>query len=181
MDSGLTLKAEAETQDQERQINAAHERALGFLSFRPRSRREVERNLWRHGVSPEVVEAVLTRLAGTGLIDDAGFAGYWAGNRQQFSPRGDRAIRQELAQRGVARDVIAEALTSLPDESERALGAGRKKLRTFASLSEDHFRRRMTAFLQRRGFDYQVARSATDAIWSEMSKGAAHQTDEPFL
>ena len=92
-DSGFNQQAGSES-DQVVQINAAHERALGFLSFRPRSRSEVERNLSRHGVSPEAVKAVLTRLQETGLVDDAGFAGYWAGNRQQFSPRGDRAIRQ---------------------------------------------------------------------------------------
>lgn len=142
--------------------------ALRFLSFRPRSVVEVERYLRRRGADEASVAATLERLRGAGLVDDAAFARYWIENRGAFSPRGARALQAELRAKGVAPEGIDEALQETGEgEEERAYQAGRKRLRLFARLDEDEFRRRMYGFLQRRGFDYETARAATARLWSE--------------
>lgn len=145
-----------------------HNDALRFLSFRPRSAVEVERYLRRRGADERILAATMERLRRVGLVDDAAFARYWVENRGAFSPRGARALHAELRAKGVAPEGIDEALGETGEgEEERAYQAGRKRLRLLARLDEDEFRRRMYGFLQRRGFDYETTRSATDRLWSE--------------
>jgi len=52
----------------------AHDRALRFLSYRPRSEAEVRRYLQGKAVSPAIEEEVLERLTGEKLRDDLTFA-----------------------------------------------------------------------------------------------------------
>ena len=91
--------ARLQTQDERQK---AYDRALRFLSFRPRSQAEVRRNLLAAGLDAELVEATLARLAAQGYLDDAEFARFWVENRQQFRPKGSVALRGELrrARRG---------------------------------------------------------------------------------
>lgn len=121
----------------------------------------------RHGVRPETTEAVLERIEKSGLANDTEFATFWARNRDQFSPRSDRAVRQELRQKGVAGEVIDAVLAELSGEDLRALKAGRAKLRTMRNLEERQFHSRMIGFLSRRGFAYSISREASRTLYGE--------------
>ena len=94
----------------EQETAKAHDRALGFLSFRPRSSSEIRAYLARKGFSEAVIGEVLDRLSQSRLVDDAEFASYWIGNRQRFSPRGRRALLMELRQKGISLDIIEPLL-----------------------------------------------------------------------
>ena len=107
----------------------------------------------------DVVERALDRLERLGYLNDAEFAAYWAEQRERFSPRSARAVRQELRQRGV--DAETAAASADPDDDEqRAIAAGRKRLRSLDQADYQTFYTRMGGFLQRRGFSYGVARVA---------------------
>jgi regulatory protein len=160
-------ESEVEQLRRDDEAERAHAAALNFLSFRPRSRREIEDYFRKKKVSEEAVSAALERLERAGLIDDREFARFWVENRQTFRPRGSRALRLEMWQKGLARDVIDEALEALPDEEETAYEAGHKKLQTFRRLDEQEFRRKMLAFLMRRGFPYEDAMAATKRLWRD--------------
>jgi regulatory protein len=160
-------EADLEELRRDDEAERAHAAALNFLSFRPRSRREIEDYLRKRKVSEGAAAAVLERLERSGLLNDQEFARFWVENRQTFRPRGSRALRLEMWQKGLARDVIDEALETLPDEEETAYEAGRKKLHTYSRLNEQEFRRKMIAFLQRRGFPYEDAASATKRLWQD--------------
>lgn len=67
------------------EVERAYERALNFLSYRPRSEAEVRRKLREKNVEDEVIEVVVERLTRTGLLDDREFARYWVENRLQFT------------------------------------------------------------------------------------------------
>jgi len=133
----------------------AYERALNFLSYRPRSEAEVRRNLRRKNVEDEVAEVVVERLTRVGLLDDREFARYWIDNRLQFKPRGARALRHELRQKGVPSSIIDDALVGF-DEEAAARKAAEARVRRLAHLDPDDFRRRLSAYLARRGFFYSV-------------------------
>jgi regulatory protein len=142
--------------------------ALRYLSFRPRSAAEVERYLRGRGADETVVTSTMERLRRADLVNDQDFARYWVENRGAFSPRGARALQAELRAKGVDQGQIDEALEeNVAGEDERAYQAGLKRLRLLARCDEDEFRRRMYAFLQRRGFDYETARSTTERLWAE--------------
>jgi regulatory protein len=145
--------------------------ALRFLAVRPRSRAEVRRRLLtprpkKPAPGPAEVERVLDRLAERSLLDDGDFAAFWVENRERFSPRSARALGQELRQRGVSRETV-EAVSQPERDAERALEAGRQRLRAMAGTDYQTFRTRMGQFLQRRGFSYGVARDAVRALWTE--------------
>jgi len=133
----------------------AYERALNFLSYRPRSEAEVRRNLRRKNVEDEVAEVVVERLTRVGLLDDREFARYWIDNRRQFKPRGARALRHELRQKGVSSSIIDHALVGF-DEEAAARKAAEARVRRLAHLDPDDFRRKLSAYLARRGFFYSV-------------------------
>lgn len=53
-------------------------------------------------------------------------------------------------------------------EQQGALDAARKKLRTYGGLDRQTFKRRMTAFLQRRGYGFGTISFVTDKLWDEL-------------
>lgn len=141
-------------------VERAFGAALNFLSFRPRSKREVVDYFRRKNAEPEVAEAVVDRLVRTGMLDDREFARYWVENRQTFRPRGSRALRLEMRQKGLGSDVIDEALDGTIDEEAAAYEAGLKKVRSLEKLEDREFFRKMVGYLQRRGFPYGIAAAA---------------------
>jgi regulatory protein len=173
---GLAVGMELREEDITRLRAAAEERriydsALSFLTARPRSRAEVRRRLLRprpnrQSPAPEVVDRVLARLERMNLLDDREFSDFWVEQRERFSPRAASAVRFELRQRGVAREVTEEAVDAEQDE-ERALAAGRQRLRSLGGLDYETFRDRLGPFLLRRGFSYTIARQVTKTLWEE--------------
>jgi len=144
----------------------AYELALGFLSYRPRSQAEVARRLRQKGFCEPVVERVLQRLSQAGLLDDQAFARYWIDNREQFKPRGIRALRQELRQKGIPDDVVDELVKDV-DEIESAYRAVAQRVPRWQHLDPVAFRRKLSGHLQRRGFGYDVIREVWDRVMAE--------------
>jgi regulatory protein len=148
----------------------AVDRALNYLSYRPRSREEVRRYLRRKETLPEIIEAALARLDRLDFVNDRTFAGFWIESREQFSPRGARALKNELRMKGVERNVVDEMVNDEQDE-ERALRAGRKKAMALVNapnIDYATFRNRLGSFLQRRGFGYQIATKTVRVLWKEL-------------
>jgi regulatory protein len=136
-------------------VERAYERALNFLSYRPRSAAEVRRNLREKDIADEVIETVIERLTRAGLLNDREFARYWVENRFEFNPRGARALRHELWEKGVSDSVIAATLAEFDDEAA-ARKIAESVARRLAHLEPADFRRRLGAYLARRGFSYTV-------------------------
>lgn len=167
------LRAQAAERD-------AFDRAARFLAPRPRSRAEVRRRLLRpapHRAPPpaDAVERALDRLERLGYLNDAEFAVYWAEQRERFSPRSARAVRQELRQRGVDSETAAASADEQDDE-RLAIAAGRKRLASLAQADYQTFYTRLGGFLQRRGFSYGVARAAIRQLWAETRGDGAPTT-----
>lgn len=147
-------------------VEKAHERALHFLSFRPRSEAEVRRNLADGKFAPEAIEAVIARLRQAGLVDDRAFGQYWLENRGQFSPRSARALKHELRQKGIDPETIDEALqASAHDDGETAFQAALPRARRLAHLEPREFKQKLSAYLGRRGFSYEIAAEAVNRAW----------------
>jgi len=144
-------------------VERAYERALNFLSYRPRSEVEVRRRLRKKNVEAEIVEVVVERLTRAGLLNDREFARYWVENRLQFNPRGARALRHELREKGVPAPVITDTLVDLDEEfaAHKAAEAGARRL---AHLEPPDFRRRLGAYLARRGFSYAVVKPLVEEM-----------------
>jgi len=153
----------------------AFDRALNFLSYRPRSEREVRANLSRKKIEVDVLERVVGRLKELALIDDRAFAQYWQENRQRFSPRGPRAIQSELRAKGLDRDIIDEVVDTQADQTDAAYEAALRKARSLHGLDYQAFRQRLGSHLLRRGFSYDTISSVSERLWRELSTQAPEE------
>ncbi len=146
----------------------AYQRALNYLSYRPRTEQEVRRNLQKKDISEEIIEQTLERLRKNSLVNDLDFVKFWVEDRVTFRPRGKRAMRYELIKKGIDRKVIDQAFSEITiNEEKMALQLARKQAGKYASDTEFDFRRKMSAYLGRRGFSYEDIRSVIEIILKE--------------
>jgi regulatory protein len=108
------------------------------------------------------------------MLDDEAFARAWVESRDRARPRGERAIREELRLKGVARATVDTILDerraaaptdeSSPDRvaAERLLA---KHARTLDRVADPRQRRqRAYALLARNGFDPETCREVARAV-----------------
>jgi regulatory protein len=156
----------------------ALQKSLHFLSYRARSIEEVRKNLEKHEIPEAVIQLTLEKLQNAGLLNDHDFARIWVENRNTFRPRGRRALRMELRQKGLPESVIETTLEETTDEQALALTAARKHLRKLQGLDWMDFRKKMAGFLGRRGFPYEVIASVTRQVWQEEHPSGGHTTNQ---
>ena len=135
------------------EVAVAREIALRQLTVRQRTRAELQAALARRNVPEEAAREVLDRFTEVGLVDDAAFARDWvAGGARRM--RGRRVLAQELATKGVAKELIDDALaaTDPSDDLEVARALARRRLRAMSGLDRQVRFRRLCAALERRGF-----------------------------
>ena len=158
------------------------EAALRFLEPRQRSIGEVRRRLTRVGYQPELVEGAIARLIELGMLDDQAFARTWIESRDRARPRGERALRRELAVKGIDREVvdatIGEREAASPDaDADAARGLLQRNARALARVPDLRARRqRAYALLARNGFDTETAAAASRAFADE---SAPEEWDQP--
>jgi regulatory protein len=150
------------------------EAALRFLEARQRSVAEVRRRLTTAGYREDLITAALQRLGDLGVLDDQAFASLWVESRDRVRPRGERALRQELRQKGIDSGVIAATLeerNAVADDdageaddarqSADEAAAGRllaRHARALDRIPDPRARRqRAYALLARNGFGPEVA------------------------
>jgi regulatory protein len=152
------------------QVEVAYEFALRFLSYRPRSIDEVRRRLIEKEFDVPTIDETVARLSRAGLLDDTAFARFWLENRDAFKPRSRRALRYELRQKGVADSVIDATLAGYEEDAAayRAALHRAQKLARRPDQDFDVIRRKLLAFLNRRGFSYPIARDAVERVFTEL-------------
>ena len=153
----------------------AYQKALHFISYRPRSEVEVRNKLAENGAEPQIIETVMARLQTAQLVGDEQFARTWIDNRSTFRPRSHRMLRYELHQKGVGEVFIQQALAEAENEPDLAYQAGSQYARRLAELDWELFRKRLSGFLGRRGFSYGTIAPVVRQIWEE-NHSAEQQT-----
>jgi regulatory protein len=144
--------------DREAAVLATYDRALNMLAARARSSAELRRLLIRKGEPADQVTIVIDRLLTAGFLDDASFARQFARSKALGAGLSRRRLQQELARRGVDRDLSDDAIDEVLveegiDDRTSIERVARKKLRALSRLDAPTQRRRMYAFLARRGYD----------------------------
>ncbi len=148
-------------------ISAATDSAARFLAVRPRSEQEVRKNLAGKEIPDPVIDAALERLSAFGYINDRAFADLWVRNRSTYKPISPRALRYELRQKGISDAIIGEVLADL-DPDDAAYRAAQGQLRRYRGLDHREFRKKMSAFLQRRGFSFDAVRTTLRRLFAEL-------------
>ncbi len=139
--------------------------ALRLLSYRPRSEAEIRTRL-RPRFEEQAIDSVIVHLKARHMVDDVAFAQFWKENRESFSPRSKRMLMLELRRKGIDSEVITDVVEAIDDE-QSAYRAAEKKARSWAKEDYNAFRRKLGAFLSRRGFSSEVANSIMERLWQE--------------
>lgn len=150
-----------------------YDKVLRFLSFRPRSAKEIKDYLYKKGVGLETQKMVIKKLKEKKLLDDWQFALWWLEQRTTFKFSGRRLLVAELIKKGVRREIIDQVLVKkITNSLERklAIKAAQKKLPSYQKLSPLEFRQKMSAFLLRRGFSWEVTKEVIDESFKKMVK-----------
>jgi len=144
---------------EEERLRAYHD-ALAFVSRRPCSAVEIRRKLRRKKYPDEWIEEAVHRLQSRGYLNDGEFAKMLANQRVRGQLKGSRWIRQELAQKGIAKEHVADALESIDEEAEyeAALKAARKRWKP--DSGDPKQRLKLFQYLVRRGFPHGIVRRA---------------------
>ena len=146
-----------ENTDLKEELNVAFARSLRYLSFRPRSEKELSDFLNKKNLNPQVIQAVIERLKKEKLLGDDDFVKWWIEQRQEFKHKSKFFIKQELIQKGVNKSIIEKHLEeSAEDDSIAARVLFNKALKRFEGLPEMEFKQKMGAYLQRRGHQFRV-------------------------
>jgi len=149
-------------------LEAAHRAALRALARRAHARFDLRRRLLQKQHPPAAVDGALDRLSAAGLLNDAQFALDYAAAKARRG-RGPARLMRDLQSQGVDRRVAEEAVRhSLAAEGVDPADAVRtlaeKRARQLAGLPPAVRRRRLVAFLVRRGFQGSDIRSVVDGI-----------------
>ena len=133
------------------------QRAAELASGRMLSRKELSDRLVKKGADPQEAQETAQWLADLGAVDDAAYAGVIARHYAAMG-YGPGRVRQELQRRGVPRDLWEDALAQLPDPEEAIDRFLASKLR--GKTPDRATLQRLSAALQRRGFQWQDIRPA---------------------
>lgn len=175
----------------EAEVGKLMERMYGLFNIRQRSEKEIRdylKNLLfkrkithpsgggkeKEEISEQAVELLINKLKQKRLLNDEVFAKAWVEARRRSKNKGKIALKAELYQKGINRDLIEEVLGETNKESEEilAIKAIEKKMsklfssktRIWKNLSPLEFRKKAYEFLLRRGFEYDVVREVVENI-----------------
>jgi regulatory protein len=151
----------------EKELTRAKNVAYRYLSYRPRSRAEIEAKLRDKEFDEAIVAAVLVDLARLGYVNDEQFARVWARGRIRLRGFGRRRIDQELKAKGVDQEIIRETFAEVfgeTSETETAKQVAEKKLRTMQHVEPEARKRRLAGLLERKGYAFDVIREVLSAV-----------------
>ena len=153
---GMDLSAEdvVELKEAERHYRVRSQGA-GIVSSRMVSRKELTDRLERRGATEEEANDTAVWLEELGALDDGAYAAAVARHYGRMG-YGKLRVRQELARRGISRELWDAALEELPESAQTIDTLLQSRLKGKTPDRDEG--RRLAAMLQRRGFTWQEIR-----------------------
>lgn len=148
----------------------AREAAYSLLAASAKTEAQIITALERKGFDDHIISKTVTVLHSQGYLNDRELA---ASLIKRNSDYGRLALTQKLRQKGVSREDAEEALEELTEEDEMAaaIALAQKNLYRYASLPEREKRAKLSQFLARRGFSWDIIRSAVNACTEDSFEG----------
>ena len=145
-----------------------YNRAIWYLARRPRTEKEIRDKLIEKKATPEIVEAVITKLKQQKYLNDYAFVRWWIDQRSRFRPRSVRLLQLELRQKGISSEVIDVVLSdrSTDDIKVSDITTARqlvaKKYPKMKGMSREEIYQKLGSFLGRRGYGWETIKAAID-------------------
>lgn len=141
-----------------------YNKTLHFLSYRPRSEKEIRNYLSKKTKKAlpadrqeKLKNKVFAKLREQNLINDEEFAEWWIDQRMSFKPKGKIALKKELLQKGIDREIVERKLSTVNNQQLAILAKkiAKKKIILYENLPYLKKKKRLINFLARRGFNWQ--------------------------
>lgn len=129
--------------------------AYRYLSYKPRTTREMINYLNRKKVNEEEIQTIIKHLTDKDFINDETYSEWYIKNRIKFNPKSTFALRYELKQKGISTEICDSLLAGL-DDLELANKTITKKLNSWKHLNPDIFKKKMINHLKYRGFNSDI-------------------------
>ena len=137
------------------QFQKTLDKLLRFATLRPRSEREIKDWLKRKEVHESLNEDLFERLKRLELLDDQKFAKWWIEQRQSFKPRGIKALKYELFQKGIDKRIIDDVLKDIDiDEVKVAKELLEKASYKWRNLKGFEEKQKKSQYLARKGVSW---------------------------
>lgn len=150
------------------QIRKYLENTYRYLSIRNRSEKEVFDYLTKKKATPDIITHIIELLKKQKFLDDEVFARGWIVNRARFRPKGKSALKFELQQKGIAKEIIDRILNEvneeLPDQLTQAQKLIGKRIEKLKDASRQEIYSKVGGFLARRGFSWEIIKRSIDEV-----------------
>jgi regulatory protein len=144
--------------NEDKELQRAKNYAFRLLKIRQRSIREIRERLTRKKYTPPVIDKVISSLKGLGYLDDKIFASAWIRARLK-RPYGFRRIFLELKNKGINKELIEQSFKELKQGYSENIVVKElisKRLKLYKDLNPAALKRRLFAYLVRRGFNSET-------------------------
>lgn len=148
--------------------------ALRFLSYRPRSEKEIRDKLKikyqksNIGNLTLLIDKVIQKLKEKKFINDEEFAKGWIESRQRFKPRSSRLIKIELKQKGIDQELIeqlfADRGSQVVDDLENAKKLVEKRIGRLRGLNKQKIYEKLGRHLASKGFSWNTIKKSIDEV-----------------
>ena len=147
----------------------AYNYALNLLSARPYATSALRRKLIQKQYPAADADDAIRRLVDNGLLNDAKYAEQYARSKMMNSGTSKRRLQQDLFRKGIKGDLATNAIATVVDQEEIDTAAvveriARKKLAQMGDLEPLVLRRRLFAFLARRGYELDEIKSVVSRL-----------------
>ncbi|MCL5435351.1 MAG: RecX family transcriptional regulator [Patescibacteria group bacterium] len=142
-------------------------RALRFLSFRPRSEKEVMDYLKKKQVDELNSQKIIDKLKEHKFLNDEEFAKWWIEQRTLIKPRAWRIIKLELRAKGIDDDVIQNSEFKIQNDLETAVKLAQKRLPRYKNLPKLEIYQKLGRCLVSKGFDWETVKKSIDEVFSK--------------
>lgn len=158
--------AEIEKLVKEDEFGKVLDKVLKFISYRPRSEREISDYFKKNQVGEYVKKPVIEKLKKYGYVDDGAFVDWWIKQRQEFRPRSKRVLMLELLKKGIDKNLIQEKLSEIEESSEEqtCLRLAEKRKSYFKNLSSREAKIKLSQYLMRKGYGWDIVKTVVDKV-----------------
>lgn len=143
-----------------------YNKALRFLSFRPRSEKEIRDYLIKNKASEASIDKIIKNLKEHKFINDEEFVRWWIEQRTLLKPKATRAIKFELKQKGIDKDLIDRSFEDdLTSDLEKAKKLAEKKMPRYSKITDrKKIYEKLGRFLASKGFNYDTIKEVIDQV-----------------
>lgn len=141
----------------------AYNKGLDFLSRRPFGTKELIKKLCEKGHEKEASQKACERLIELGLLNDEEYARILANDLLERKSYSIKRIKQELAFRGIDREIVENTVDSLDNDPQKSIIMLVKK-KYINKLNDEKGKKRTVDALLRLGYSYSDIKNALNTI-----------------